>query len=473
MEFLDKIEGFLSNQVKTQAVKNWTPYKVKKEWLTLIFVSLLIKLSTNAVSVFSGYQFLNNCFFALVNSEAAARSFAVITLLLIELFVSLMLAKFFKFAFRLDFAKCILPFLFAAAAYFISCQISCKGIAIYAADGADMSAEINGKYNTQITSIRSDYKAEAAIVQEQIDAIKANPAEWKDGRRCVLSNAQMMQLNTCYDRLNELKKELNGKLDALKIELKNELQENDAHTVNEADKYLKYVAIIMAVQIIFTALLWFFWAWIAKEERPDIDEHDTVKRIYDHASSLLDSGFSTCMNTKFNTISTAFALLNSELQAANVKAAEALKTATEQQPQQPAGLGFRPVSAPAAAANLLKNGLNVIAVEGPLLAEKIQDSEQVHSEPYRPVVSDGKSDEKNAEIKQEKPAEIAAPTTATTATTAAAPVGYLGVTTCKNCGKEFVKRSWNNYYCCKECKDAFWAAQGLNLETIKKRNSKL
>lgn len=476
MKFFDKLEGFFSRNVETFAIKNWKPYRVKKEWLSVIIVLVFVKLGTNAVSIFSGYQFLKNSFFALLNDATAAALFTVVALLLIELLGSLMLAKFFKFALRLDFANCILPTIIAIAVMYISCSISCRGIAIYAADTADLSQDINYKYNSNIEALRADYNAECDIIKNQIRTIEANPEEWKDGKRCVLSRAQNIQLNLCYDKLTLLKKELNEATSAQKAEQAKELQENDAHTINEADKFYKYVAVIMAVQILSTGLLWFFWAWIAKEEAPEIDQKETIKRIYDHADKLLDNGFNTCLNTKFSILQTAFALLNSDLQAKNNDAAKAMQQTTDPQPQ-PSRLGF----AAAADSNLQPSGTLKIypvapAETAPQITLKTEGPEQQHSDTCGPVVTAPEPTAETAPTTAPTAAAETALTTATTAhttTPAAAVSGYLGVTTCKHCGKEFIKRSWNNYYCCKQCKDDFWAAQGLNIETIKKRNAKL
>lgn len=467
MEILNKIEGFFTNNVKTFAIRNWKPYKVKKEWLAAILVILFIKLGTNAVSIFSGYQFLKNTFFSLLNSEGTATAFSIFTLVLIEALASLMLAKFFKFALRLDFRQCILPFCICFGVFWISCSISCRGIAIYSTQEADLSVEINGKYNTQLEVLKQDYAANCEIVKEHIASIKANPEQWKDGKRCVLSPVQNQQLNDCYNKLNELKQEYNTAAAAVKLEQQNEIAANDAHTVNEAEKYYKYVAVIMACQVVATGLLWFFWAWIAKEEAPEIDQKETIKRIYDKAEDLLSSGFNTCMDTKFSILSTAFALLNSDLQAKNAAAAAAMAAASEPptapKNQRP-GIGFaaapeieappaKPLQqAPEEAAKRIVIKVGDVNEPPKIEAEagqKTASGDKPHSDTYGPVVAAAEQPQKTA-----------------------AASGYLGLTNCKYCGVEFQKRSWNNYYCCPEHKDKFWQEQGLDIGTIKKANAK-
>ena len=56
--------NYLQNLIKSFAVKNWQKYTFKREWLSVIVLLLVLQLSTSAVSIFSGFFYLDNFFFS-------------------------------------------------------------------------------------------------------------------------------------------------------------------------------------------------------------------------------------------------------------------------------------------------------------------------------------------------------------------------------------------------------------------------
>lgn len=472
---MEKVINFLANRVKTFAVKNWQRYAIKQEWLTVILLLLLTKLSTSAISIFGGYQYLQNLFFGLINSETAANTFSIIALLLIEGLAALFLAKFFKFALRMQWATALMPLFFAVLVFAVSFITSTNGIAVYTAKGVDLSKEINGKYNTQLEGLKADYEAEAAIVKDHINSIKNNPEEWKDGKRCVLSKAQNMQLTTCYNKLNELKIEYNNSVKDIKADQKIELADNDANTTNEANKYYNIVAVIMAIQVICSGALWWFWCKISGEDQPEIDAKEGVKAIYDNAAELIRGGVDTCINTEFNRITTAFTLLNNELALRQIDASKRAKEESERQFQIAAEATGQPLevvkgaadegpaadetaekstpSAPEKKHKIFKvigfnSDVEPVKITTPEPAEneqKTSNPEPQHSEPHGPVVSPSENEQKNA---------------------------VNNTRVCKLCGREFQPRAWNQKFCEPAHKDEYWRLQGLNLDNIKKANSR-
>lgn len=372
---MNKINNFLANAVKNFAVSNWEKYCIKQEWLTVIILLLITKVLTSAVSIFSSYHYVENLFFGIVNNETAANVFSTIALLLIEGLAALFLAKFFKFALRMQLLTAAMPLLFAVLVFIVSFIASTNGIAIYAAKGTDLSKEINGKYNTQLESLKAEYEAEAATVKEHINSIKNNPEDWRDGKRCVLSKSQNMQLANCYDRLNELKLEYNNQIKDIKEAQKIELNDNATHTTNEADKYYNIVAVIMAIQVVCSGGLWFFWSKISGEDKPEIDAKEGVKAIYDKAATLIRGGVDTCINTEFNTITTAFTLLNNELALRNIESGKRAKEESEKQYQ----IAAEAVSGPTAAAD-------GPADEQPGKAETAEEKAPVIPQKHRQVI---------------------------------------------------------------------------------------
>ena len=321
-----KITSSLQNTIKDFAVKNWQKYSFKKEWQTVILLLLILKLSTSAVSVFSGFFFLENIFFSFTNSETASKIFSIIALIIVEGLCSLFLAKFFKFALRAEIKTALLPFTCALLIFSISFYISCNGISLFTSQSEDLSKEINSKYNFQISELKNETKENILQVESAIRTIKENPENWSGGKRCILSENQNREIANYFNIITNYKSELNKNLKELEFERKQELTENNKLTINKADRFYKFVAVIMFIQVICTAGLWFFWCKISGQDAPENDYKESINEIYTKANRLIDSGLTNCINQKFSIITTAFAQLQNDLQTKQITAKKAEKT---------------------------------------------------------------------------------------------------------------------------------------------------
>jgi len=315
----------ISNLLKTFAVKNWQKYSFKKEWASVICLLLVLKLATSAVSIFSGYFYLDNFFFSFTDSETASKIFSFITLFIIEGLCTLFLAKFFKFALRLDFKTACLPLTCALLTFSISFIISCNGIALFASKNEDLSKEINAKYNTLISEAKNETNANIQAFENYIETIKKNPEGWSGGKRAFLSEFQNRQIATTYEKISKLKTELNKNIEQLKSQRDSELRENNRNTVDTSDKYYKIVAFIMIIQVVCSGGLWFFWCKISAQDAPENDYKESVTDIYNKANSLIDNGLTTCINEKFSVITTAFAQLQNDLKMKEINDATSAK----------------------------------------------------------------------------------------------------------------------------------------------------
>lgn len=315
----------ISNLLKTFAVHNWQKYSFKKEWAAVICLLIILKLATSAVSIFSGFFYLNNFYFGFLNSENAAKIFTFLTLFLVEGLNSLFLAKFFKFALRLDFKTACLPLTCALLTFSISFIISCNGIALFASKNEDLSKEINAKYNTLISEAKNETNANIQAFENYIETIKKNPEGWSGGKRSFLSEFQNRQIATTYEKISKLKTELNKTIEQIKSQRDSELTENNRNTVDTSDKYYKIVAFIMIIQVVCSGGLWFFWCKISAQDAPENDYKESVTDIYNKANSLIDNGLTTCINEKFSVITTAFAQLQNDLKMKEINAATSAK----------------------------------------------------------------------------------------------------------------------------------------------------
>lgn len=303
---MNQIQNYLSNVVKNYAIKNWRLYSFKQEWLSIIILVLAVKLITSVISVFSGYFYLESVFFGLFNSDAISRTFAVITLIMIECLNALFLAKFFKFIIRMNNFKWIFPLLFSIGMFSLSFGISCNGIAMYTAGKVDLTKNIESKYLTESEIITSDYNSRIAMQNENINTIKMNPTEWKDGRRSVLSKAQLEQIKQCYDNITTLKKELDKKIAEIQSDKIKELHINQTNTENEASKFYKYVSAIMLIQLLASLALWFFWCKISGEDAPENDKIEQVKNGLVQIENTVDGCIDARVMQKLNILKTIY-----------------------------------------------------------------------------------------------------------------------------------------------------------------------
>lgn len=303
---MNHITSFFTNRVKSIALNNWRLYSFKQEWLSIILLVLCVKISTSIVSVFSGYYYLKNVFFGLFGTESAARCISVVALVMIELLNALFLAKFFKFVLRLNNVKWIFPLCLSIALFTLSFVISCNGIAIYTADNVDITQNIENKFQTQSDGVKADFAARIAVVNEHIESIKQNPTDWKDGKRCVLSAGQLSELQKCYDNITDLTKQRDKELQRLLTEKRVELAENNENKLSESDKFYKYVAVIMLIQLLCSGALWYFWAKISAEDDPETNQKECVEKGLKQIESTVDDCIDARVNTRLNNLKTIY-----------------------------------------------------------------------------------------------------------------------------------------------------------------------
>lgn len=306
------MKKFLTNAVKRYALKNWRLYSFKEEWLTIILLVVITKIATSIVSIFSGYCYLDNIFYGLFMSESLSKTVTVFALIVIECLNALFLAKFFKFLLRMNNLKWIFPLLLSVGLFALSFVISTNGIAIYTAGKVDLTKNIDSKYITEIQVVNADYMEQKNTILAHIDDIKANPSEWKDGRRCVLSAAQLAEIRQCYDDITALTKTKDLKLKELNEAKAHELHDNKTNTEAEANKYYIYVAAIMFVQLVASLALWFFWCKISGEDDPETNKVESVERGLQQIEQTVDNCIDKRIDTKLDVLQTIFSKIAAE-----------------------------------------------------------------------------------------------------------------------------------------------------------------
>lgn len=302
------MNGFF-NVIKSFAVKNWQKYPYRREWAAVIVLLLILKLSTSLVSMFSGYYYLENFFFSFTNSTPVARCFSIVALLIIEGLCAMFLAKFFKFALRLDFKTAVFPLICVGLVFWCSFIVSTNGIALYANKAEDLSKEITAKYNALSENAKTQCAADIQTNEDYISTLKSNPQGWSGGRRCMLSDFQTQEVAKAYDAIEGRKKALSVQLKEIEAQCAAALEENNKKTIDTSERYYNIVAIIMLVQILCSGGLWFFWCKIAAEDAPEVDRRESIQDVYDKAGQLIDSGVNTAINDRLSVVTDAFNML--------------------------------------------------------------------------------------------------------------------------------------------------------------------
>lgn len=300
------VTNFLTQRVKDYAIANWRTYSFKQEWLSIIILVLVVKIATSAVSVFSGYYYLIDVFRGLFGNIALQKTFAVLSLVLIELLNALFLAKAFKFILRLNNAKWIFPMCLSAGLFTISFIVSTNGIAIYTSDKVDISNNIAEKYENLIQQVNAETSANIELVKNQIQNIKENPTDWKDGKRCVLSAIQLNEINKCYDKITAYQTYKEQKIRELTHSKTVELADNQAVTINTASRYYVYVSVIMALQIVSSFLLWFFWCKISMEDDTENAERETIETSLNTVLNTVDNCIYKRIDNRIGVLNTIY-----------------------------------------------------------------------------------------------------------------------------------------------------------------------
>lgn len=333
---MKKLTSLFLPIAEKMALHNWEKYKFGQEWLWCIFLCLILKLATSAVSIFSGYFYLDNFFFGMFNNTSLSKFFAVVALLLIEGLAAFFLSKFFKFALRANFLTASGPLIGVALVFSLSFIVSTNGIATFTAENVDNSQTINAKYKVEIENLKKSEQAEIAVIEEQIITVKNNPSEWMNGKRCALSAAQLQHIQNLYNKIESVKASTKDDIKRIDSELKQELALNDANTLSEAGRFYKIVAVIMGLQFLLSGILMFFWSKIVAYKNPEVSEIEAYNNAEDNIINMVRSGFERVLSAEFSRYDQMFARIADKPLSEGQK-----EPATEtKKPTQAPGIGF-------------------------------------------------------------------------------------------------------------------------------------
>lgn len=299
----------------------------RDEWLAVILLVLILKLGTSAVSIFSGWYYLQNFYTDFVSNEIAAKCFSVLSLILIEFLNALFLAKFFKFALRVEFKTAVMPLICAALTFSVSFIISTNGIAVYVNESETQTESVKTDFAEQKNAVSRETGKNIADVERFIETIKANPENWSNGKRCILSTEQNREIAAAFNRIEQYKESAAARIAEIEKAESAELSATATEIKATAERYYKIVAIIMLIQISCSALLWFFYSKIAMQDSPTDGYEENITDVLQRTDNLIEDGISNRFAKKIAMIETAFADL--QPQTVTPKAAPEVPRETE------------------------------------------------------------------------------------------------------------------------------------------------
>jgi len=236
-----------------------------REWRTAIIVMIALKTLTMIVAIYAGYEFFYSTLLPIVEKPFVASGCTVIIMVILEVLTAVFLSKFFKFILRKRFAPVIFSFLASLIFYSISFNAATKGLAMLQSAKVDQTKTIVDNYSIQATGLKNEFNSQVKRLEKEIETIKSNPAGWIDGKPTRLTPDQQEQIlmyNNAIAEVRQNERDALIKLDATK---QSNINANEVETTYQADRYYKFEAALMFLQLVANGVLMFFWSRIYYE----------------------------------------------------------------------------------------------------------------------------------------------------------------------------------------------------------------
>jgi hypothetical protein len=134
---------------------------------------------------------------------------------------------------------------------------------------ADTSLIVATNYNSKLVDLKKDIEAKIADIKVQIQDIKDNPAEWRRGKREVLSMQQLNTIKEYNEQIFLMQKELSEQTKAIENESKSSVTNVKDKAKHEGHKYYKVGIGAMAGHFVLALIIVFFLVKIYNEVDPE------------------------------------------------------------------------------------------------------------------------------------------------------------------------------------------------------------
>lgn len=258
----------MKTKLEAYAQASYAQKQFTREWFIFILITLLVKFSAMAFSIFAGYFFFHSLLAPVLPSPSLVVFFSILTLLIIEVLNAILISKSAKFFLHGNLKASIITLIAAGGIFYISFISSANGLALRQSTKVDIKESIIDSTQIILDNINSKFDKERVMIEGMIQTIKENPAGWQNGQREVLTSSQLKQIDKYYQDLKTIELQRQEALKASNKGLEKEIEINDQNKRLEASKYYTLVTIVMVIIFLTNALLMWFWAKIYREKTP-------------------------------------------------------------------------------------------------------------------------------------------------------------------------------------------------------------
>jgi len=288
--------------VFTKIAKNqFTTDRYSKEWKILIIIVLLFDFVASFLSVYAGYFYLSTLLIPMFESKIISIASTIAILILLELLVHFLLAKFFKFALKYHVQTAIFLLFAVTSVFLLSFQLSTQGLSINESAKVSKVELITDNLDTEVNNLELETKQNIDFLRNEINTIKSAPQGWINGKRSILTAKQLQDIKDYNAEINKLRQALRTQTKELENNAKNDKESNLKEVTSTANKYYVFISIIMLIEIISSMFLMYSWSKIQMENDP---ETHTKSRILD-ISLQVDNSITQLYNERFNAMNNA------------------------------------------------------------------------------------------------------------------------------------------------------------------------
>jgi hypothetical protein len=250
---------------------------------------------------------------------------------MLELFVNLSLAKFFKAGLRGQIKASIALGLLSLVFFGCSFLLTTNGLAQRQAQKADNTGVIIDKYSIQVSELKKTAESDKNQLLQAIETIKQNPAGWRNGKRNTLELDQLASIDNYYSQIETINNSTKADIDKIEKQKGNELVLNTSNVESVASRFYKTSCGIMALQIFVNGLLMFFYSRIYAPKHQEQLAKDHVESFADRVTDLATKLIETNISSQYQNYMTAL----------DLKMIEKRKKENDQQKENDKSIGFK------------------------------------------------------------------------------------------------------------------------------------
>lgn len=456
------IQKYAQNQYK---IHNWF-----KEYKGIFAAILILKFFTSVVSVVAGYKFMYNTFYQIIPNENASCFFACFALILIELLSMYFIGKATKNFWHRRFVDCAKLGLGAALVFALSSYISIKGMVYFTSERVDNTEIIVNENKLLMDNLTAEHNDIIEQYKKSIQEIKNNPEGWVNGRRSVLTSAQQENIQ----RLNNYIKDENDRFYKERAELKEDkaasLTKNETETEEKSNNYGRYVAFIMLAQLITGIGVSYCCMKISLDGNEELEFSEVAKDVQDYAVNTIRHGLVKSMESVGASLATAIGINGDTIQVSEKNKnlifarmnANQIPTSPNHGDPSETEQKAPETETPTAAEPSRPTMQKPIPTPQQPIGFSIPSTPQTDTE--NGPKTDNPNNGQNTDIAE---SAIRPKRTDTTS-------NPYGVAICPYCGKEFIRKTYNQKFCCVDHKNEFWKKQhpSDDMDEVKYKHNK-